>query len=65
MRFPIVAVRPGVISRAVSRFRSKSNRGCAEAFNRLGYDRIDLVCQTDHEDQGLDVAAADPAGVGA
>ena len=37
----------------------------AQALDRLGYGGVDLIGQTEHEGQGLNVAVADAAGVGA
>jgi hypothetical protein len=37
----------------------------AQALDGLGYGGVDLLGQAEHEDQGLDVAVADTATVGA
>jgi len=37
----------------------------AQALDRLGYGGVDLLGQAEHDGQGLNVAVADAAGVGA
>jgi hypothetical protein len=39
--------------------------GAAQALDRLSYNSVDLLGQTEHEGQGLDVAVPHAAGVGA